>query len=153
MIKGIIILDNDGNRLLSKVSSLCGENQFLLIDFLFKYYNQSFPTVKEQKEFEKSLFNKTHKGSGDVILLDNWTIVYRNNVDLLFYVMGSTNENEVKRCTNDPGKCLFNSFSADAQRRVDLSVRRLEHDVTKECRKTASLRQLGFGHVNLRRNV
>ena len=57
--------------------------------------NQQY-SVKEQKEFEKSLFNKTHKGSGDVILLDNWTIVYRNNVDLLFYVMGSTNENEVK---------------------------------------------------------
>jgi hypothetical protein len=51
--------------------------------------------MKEQKEFEKSLFSKTSKGSGDVILLDNWTIVYRNNVDLLFYVMGSTNENEV----------------------------------------------------------
>ncbi|CAF4411550.1 unnamed protein product, partial [Adineta steineri] len=68
VIKGIIILDNDGNRILAK------------------YYNQSYATVKEQKEFEKSLFNKTHKGSGDVILLDNWTIVYRNNVDLLFYV-------------------------------------------------------------------
>lgn len=56
--------------------------------------------MKEQKEFEKSLFNKTHKGSGDVILLDNWTIVYRNNVDLLFYVMGTTNENEVQ--LNEP---------------------------------------------------
>ena len=51
--------------------------------------------MKEQKEFEKSLFNKTHKGAGDVILLDQWTVVYRNNVDLLFYVLGSTNENEV----------------------------------------------------------
>lgn len=52
-------------------------------------------TLKEQREFEKSLFNKTHKGAGDVILFDNFTIVYRNNVDLLFYVVGSTNENEV----------------------------------------------------------
>ncbi len=68
--------------------------------FLIQYYNQSFSTVKEQKEFEKSLFNKTHKGAGDVILLDNWTIVYRNNVDLLFYVMGSTNENEVQKIQN-----------------------------------------------------
>ena len=63
----------------------------------FQYYSQSFPTIKEQKEFEKTLFTKTHKGAGDVILLDNWTVVYRNNVDLLFYVIGSTNENEVRR--------------------------------------------------------
>ncbi|CAF1244818.1 unnamed protein product [Rotaria sp. Silwood1] len=43
--------------------------------------------VKEQKEFEKSLFTKTCKGSEDVILLDNLTIAYRNNVDLLFNVV------------------------------------------------------------------
>ncbi|CAF4742435.1 unnamed protein product, partial [Rotaria sp. Silwood1] len=42
---------------------------------------------KEQKEFEKSLFTKTCKGSEDVILLDNLTIAYRNNVDLLFNVV------------------------------------------------------------------
>ena len=54
-------------------------------------------TIKEQNDFEKSLFGKTHKGSGDVILFDNWTIVYRNNVDLLLYVMGNTNENEVRQ--------------------------------------------------------
>ncbi|CAF1600094.1 unnamed protein product [Rotaria sp. Silwood1] len=50
--------------------------------------------VKEQKEFEKSLFTKTCKGSEDVILLDNLTIAYRNNVDLFFNVVDSTNENE-----------------------------------------------------------
>ncbi|CAF3168583.1 unnamed protein product [Rotaria socialis] len=44
VIKGIIILDIDGNRLLSK------------------YYSNSYVTLKEQKDFEKSLFNKTHKG-------------------------------------------------------------------------------------------
>lgn len=60
-----------------------------------QYYNNAIGSLKEQRDFEKSLFQKTNKASGDVILLDNLTIVYRNNVDLLFYVMGSTNENEV----------------------------------------------------------
>ncbi|CAF0941396.1 unnamed protein product [Adineta steineri] len=99
VIKGIIILDNDGNRIFSK------------------YYSQSFSTVKEQKEFEKSLFNKTHKGTGDVILLDNWTIVYRNNVDLLFYVMGSTNENELM--LNSVLTCLFDSLSGMLRKNVE----------------------------------
>ncbi|CAM4811177.1 unnamed protein product [Rotaria magnacalcarata] len=99
VIKGIIILDNDGNRLLSK------------------YYSNSYVTLKEQKDFEKSLFNKTHKGSGDVILLDNWTIVYRNNVDLLFYVMGSTNENELM--LNSVLTCLFDSLSTMLRKNVE----------------------------------
>ncbi|CAM4899860.1 unnamed protein product [Rotaria socialis] len=76
VIKGIIILDIDGNRLLSK------------------YYS-----------------------SGDVILLDNWTIVYRNNVDLLFYVMGSTNENELM--LNSVLTCLFDSLSTMLRKNVE----------------------------------
>ena len=32
----------------------------------------------------------------EVIMLDGLTVVYRSNVDLYFYVMGSQYENEVK---------------------------------------------------------
>ncbi len=81
------------------------------MNWVVQYYNQTFPSVKEQKDFEKSLFNKTHKGAGDVILLDNWTIVYRNNVDLLFYILGSTNENEVKKIFKFLNQNLLNLFS------------------------------------------
>ncbi|CAF0882363.1 unnamed protein product, partial [Didymodactylos carnosus] len=95
----IIILDHDGNRIMAK------------------YYNQSFSSVKEQKEFEKSLFNKTHKGAGDVILLNNMTIVYRNNVDLLFYVMGSTDENELM--LNTVLSCLYESLSTMLKKNVE----------------------------------
>ncbi|CAF2088301.1 unnamed protein product [Rotaria magnacalcarata] len=94
----------DSNHALSETS--CANNDGNRI--LAKYYNQSFSTVKEQKDFEKSLFNKTHKGAGDVILLDNLTVVYRNNVDLLFYVLGSTNENELM--LNSVLTCLFESL-------------------------------------------
>ena len=32
----------------------------------------------------------------EIIMLDGLTVVYRSNVDLYFYVMGSQYENEVK---------------------------------------------------------
>lgn len=77
-VKGMAILDNDGNRILAK------------------YYDDNiFPTIKEQKAFEKNLFNRTHRANAEIIMLDGITCLYRSNVDLFFYVMGSTHENEV----------------------------------------------------------
>lgn len=79
VIKGIAILDNDGNRLFAK------------------YYDpETLSTIKEQKAFEKNLFIKTHRANAEIIMLDGLTCVYRSNVDLYFYVMGSSLENEVK---------------------------------------------------------
>lgn len=78
MVKGIAILDNDGNRILAK------------------YYDKNaFPTLKDQKAFEKHLFNKTHRANSEIIMLDRITCVYKSSVDLFFYVMGSSRENEV----------------------------------------------------------
>ncbi|CAG9761842.1 unnamed protein product [Ceutorhynchus assimilis] len=78
-VKGIAILDLDGSRILAK------------------YYDKNvFPTAKEQKAFEKNLFNKTHRADGEIIMLDGLTCVYKSNVELFFYVMGSSNENEVR---------------------------------------------------------
>jgi Vesicle coat complex COPI, zeta subunit len=77
-IKGIAILDNDGHRLLAK------------------YYDPNIlSTVKDQKAFEKNLFNKTHRANAEIIMLEGLTCVYKSNVDLFFYVMGSSHENEV----------------------------------------------------------
>ena len=76
-IKGIAILDNDGKRILAK------------------YYDSAvLPTPKEQKAFEKNLFNKTHRANAEIVMLDGLTCVYKSNVDLFFYVMGSSQENE-----------------------------------------------------------
>ncbi|OTF81602.1 coatomer subunit zeta-like protein, partial [Euroglyphus maynei] len=74
-VKGIAILDNDGNRIFAK------------------YYNETFSSVKDQKAFERNLFNKTHRANGEVIMLDGFTCIYRNSVDLFFYIMGNSNEN------------------------------------------------------------
>ncbi|KAL3288831.1 hypothetical protein HHI36_003279 [Cryptolaemus montrouzieri] len=77
-VKGIAVLDNDGNRILAK------------------YYDKTiFPTAKEQRTFEKNLYNKTHRANAEIIMLDGLTCVYRSNVDLFFYVMGSSHENEL----------------------------------------------------------
>eukprot|EP00126_Sphaerothecum_destruens_P007371 Sdes_comp19821_c0_seq1m11978 len=76
-VKCILVLDNDGNRLLAK------------------YYDSTFPTLKEQKIFEKNIFAKTHRANAEIALLEGFTVVYRSNVDLFFYVVGNHEENEL----------------------------------------------------------
>merc|ERR1711935_1194666 len=77
-IKAILVLDNDGNRLLPKY-----------------YDKQRFPDVKEQTRFEKLVFKKTVKANSEIIMLEGLTILYRSSVDLFFYVVGSSYENEL----------------------------------------------------------
>ncbi|XP_041458296.1 coatomer subunit zeta-1-like [Lytechinus variegatus] len=90
-VKAVAILDNDGERLLAK------------------YYDDTFSTTKEQKAFEKNLFNKTHRANAEIIMLEGMTIVYRSNVDLLFYVVGSASENELILVS--VLNCLYDSVS------------------------------------------
>ncbi|XP_065353621.1 coatomer subunit zeta-1 isoform X1 [Cloeon dipterum] len=102
-IKGMAILDNDGNRILAK------------------YYDKNvFPTVTEQKAFEKNLFNKTHRADAEIIMLDGLTCVYRSNVDLFFYVMGSSFENEL--ILMSVLNCLYDSISQILRKNVEKRV-------------------------------
>nr|CAH7766392.1 unnamed protein product [Callosobruchus chinensis] len=99
-IKGIAILDNDGNRILAK------------------YYDKNtLPTAKEQKAFEKNLFNRTHRANAEIIMLDGLTCVYRSNVDLFFYVMGSSHENEL--ILMSVLNCLYDSVSQILRKNVE----------------------------------
>lgn len=75
--KAILILDNDGNRVLSK------------------YYDEHFPTQADQKVFEKSLFKKTNSNDSEIIVISGLTVCFKSSVDLLFYVVGSSDENEL----------------------------------------------------------
>ena len=94
-IKGMLILDSEGNRLLAK------------------YYDKNvFPTTKEQKAYEKNLFSKTRRSDSngsDIIMLDGLTCVFRQNVDAYFYVMGSCNENELLLV--NVLNCLYDTIS------------------------------------------
>jgi hypothetical protein len=99
VVKAIFILDNDGNRIVAK------------------YYDNLFQSIKEQKDFEKSLFTKTEKANAEIIMIDNLTIVYRSNIDLFFYVVGSTAENEIMLVS--VLNCLYDSVSQMLRKNVE----------------------------------
>ena len=99
-VKGILILDNDGKRILAK------------------YYDAvSFPNTAAQKKFEKSLFTKTHKANAEIIMLDGFTCLYKSSVDLFFYVLGSGQENELLLMS--VLDCLFNAVTQILRKNVD----------------------------------
>ncbi|XP_068621911.1 coatomer subunit zeta-1 isoform X1 [Battus philenor] len=103
IVKGMCILDNDGNRILAK------------------YYDKDIlPTTKDQKAFEKNLFNKTHRANAEIIMLEGLTCVYKSNVDLFFYVMGSSHENEL--ILQSVLNALYESVSILLRRNVEKRV-------------------------------
>ena len=56
---------------------------------------QPYSTLKEQKAFEKGLLEKTAKQTSDVILYDNKVVVFKMESDVMLYVVGSAEENEI----------------------------------------------------------
>lgn len=54
-----------------------------------------YPTLKEQKAFEQGLVEKTAKQSSDIILYDNRIVVFKSQSDVMLYVVGGMEENEV----------------------------------------------------------
>ncbi|NXV58727.1 COPZ1 protein, partial [Molothrus ater] len=90
-VKAIIILDNDGERLFAK------------------YYDDTYPSVKEQRAFEKNIFSKTHRSDSEIALLDGLTVVYKSSIDLYCCVIGSATQNELMLTA--VLNCLFDSLS------------------------------------------
>ena len=56
---------------------------------------QPYSTLKEQKAFEKGLLEKTAKQTSDVILYDNKVVVFKMESDVMLYIAGSAEENEI----------------------------------------------------------
>ncbi|OBZ69893.1 putative coatomer subunit zeta [Grifola frondosa] len=85
-VTAFLILDTDGHRVLAKyyhpASHPQGESKKLL-------------ALKEQRAFEKGLWQKTKKAGGDIILYDSNLAVYKHSLDLIFYVIGDPSENEL----------------------------------------------------------
>ncbi|WZH39996.1 Coatomer zeta subunit [Fusarium acuminatum] len=54
-----------------------------------------YSDVKSQKAFEKGLIEKTAKQTGDIILYDNRIVLYKMESDVMMYVVGSVDENEI----------------------------------------------------------
>ncbi|XP_066554927.1 coatomer subunit zeta-2 isoform X2 [Amia ocellicauda] len=99
-VKAIFILDSDGNRLLSKY-----------------YDTELYPSMKEQKNFERNVFNKTSKTDSEIAFLEGLTIVYKSSIDIFFYVVGSAQENELMLMA--VLNCLFDSLSQILRKNVE----------------------------------
>jgi coatomer subunit zeta len=56
---------------------------------------QAYSSLKEQKAFEKGLLEKTSKQTSDVILYDNKVVVFKMESDVMLYVVGGAEENEI----------------------------------------------------------
>ncbi|KAF2402339.1 snare-like protein [Trichodelitschia bisporula] len=54
-----------------------------------------YPTLKDQKAFEKGLLEKTAKTTNDIILYDNRIVVFKMESDVMLYVVGGADENEI----------------------------------------------------------
>ncbi|XP_038634954.1 coatomer subunit zeta-1-like isoform X1 [Scyliorhinus canicula] len=98
-VKAIIILDNDGERLHAK------------------YYDNAYPSTKEQRNFEKNIFSKTHKNDSEIAFLEGLTVIYKSSVDLYFYIVGNPQENELMLMT--VLNCLFDSLSQMLRKNVE----------------------------------
>lgn len=54
-----------------------------------------YPNLKDQKAFEKGLLEKTAKQTSDIILYDNRVVVFKMESDVMLYVVGGADENEI----------------------------------------------------------
>ncbi|KAF2152711.1 snare-like protein [Myriangium duriaei CBS 260.36] len=54
-----------------------------------------YVAVKDQKAFEKGLLEKTSKQTSDIILYDNRVVVFKLESDVMLYVVGGSDENEL----------------------------------------------------------
>ncbi len=83
LVKGILILDSrDGSRIHAKY-------------FCDNYLQKS----DNQLKLEKSLFKKTQgvnaRSDADIVLLDNMVCVFRTGIDVVMFVLGAIDENEI----------------------------------------------------------
>ncbi|XP_075701321.1 coatomer subunit zeta-2 isoform X2 [Rhinoderma darwinii] len=76
-VRAVIILDQDGDRLVAK------------------YYDCTFPSLLEQREFEKKIFHRTQRSESEVILVDGVTALCQRSSDVMCYIIGGPDENEL----------------------------------------------------------
>ncbi|KAN0038678.1 hypothetical protein ACTA71_000864 [Dictyostelium dimigraforme] len=78
-VTSFFILDRKGERVIAK------------------YYNNDFDTLQKQISFEKKVFDKTSKVNfvGEITLLDNYLVVYKSFSNIIIYMVGDQNQNEI----------------------------------------------------------
>ncbi|KAH8726475.1 Longin-like domain-containing protein [Phaeosphaeriaceae sp. PMI808] len=92
-VQAILILAiDDGSRILTKYYSNPHPPAGAHSDFPGQI---AYKTVKDQKAFEKGLLEKTAKQTTDIILYDQKVVVFKMESDVMLYVVGGSEENEV----------------------------------------------------------
>ncbi|KAF6813908.1 coatomer zeta subunit [Colletotrichum sojae] len=94
-VNAILILSTeDGSRLFSKYYTAPHHGPGAQKD-VAGASTSPYADVKSQKAFEKGLLDKTAKQTGDIILYDNRIVLYKMESDVMMYVVGGVDENEV----------------------------------------------------------
>lgn len=94
-VNAILILNSeDGTRVFTKYYTAPHHSNSSTQTYTPSSINP-FSDIKTQKAFEKGLLDKTAKQTGDIILYDNRIILYKSESDVMIYVVGGVDENEV----------------------------------------------------------
>ena len=102
----VLILDTDGNRVIAKYYQPPHAANFLAtatpaqqnaVAATTPQLSAKNPlaTLKEQRAFEKAIFDKTKRATGDIILYDSHLVLFKASLDVIFYVVGPAVENEL----------------------------------------------------------
>nr|POE78015.1 putative coatomer subunit zeta [Quercus suber] len=94
-----------------------------------------YPTLKDQKAFEKGLLEKTAKQTSDVILYDNRVVVFKVESDVMLYVVGGADENEIMLYNVPRHPCRPLDLAADPRPRNSVDKRTLieNYDLASLC--------------------
>lgn len=80
-VGNLLLLDSDGKRI------------------AVQYFSPEWSTVTAQANFEKSVYAKTAstnaKGEAEIAMINNAIVAYKFSGDLMFFVTGSEEENEI----------------------------------------------------------
>ncbi|EMR10802.1 hypothetical protein PNEG_00949 [Pneumocystis murina B123] len=89
-IHAILILDSSGERIFAKY---CQPPHSVFQTGTAR--SNLYSTVKNQKAFEKGLWEKTKKTNNEIILYENYMVVYKTSIDITMYIVGGQDENEL----------------------------------------------------------
>lgn len=85
-IQAVLLLDDSGQRIYAKYYHPPHESQ---------QENSLSVNLKKQKEFEASLFKRTHHQNLEILLLDDCLVLYKDYSTFSLYLIGSIDENEI----------------------------------------------------------
>lgn len=95
-VEAILIMSvEDSTRVYGKYYNPPHENSTNPAASLATGSRNPYPRLADQQAFERGLLEKTVKSTNDVILYDNRIVVFKTEGDVMLYVVGGPEENEL----------------------------------------------------------